>query len=38
LKKARGEVTSTVGSLRMKSGGQGGGGGTAEVPPVLKFK
>jgi twitching motility protein PilT len=40
LKKARGETTSTVGSLRMKSGGQpgGGGGGTGEAPPVLKFK
>ena len=35
LKKARGEVTSNVGSLRMKSGGESG---PDAAPPVLKFK
>ncbi len=35
LKKSRGENTSNVGSLRMKSGGQGV---AAEAPPVLKIK
>jgi twitching motility protein PilT len=37
LKKARGENTSNVGSLRMKAGGPTGTG-TGAVPPPLKFK
>ena len=35
LKKNRGEVTSTVGSLRMRSGSHGG---TSDAPPTLKIK
>ncbi|MEI8291883.1 MAG: PilT/PilU family type 4a pilus ATPase [Verrucomicrobiota bacterium] len=35
LKKARGEQTSNMNTLRMKAGAQGGG---AEAPPVLKIK
>ena len=35
MKKARGENTSTVGSLRMKSGGRGG---EPVAPPLLKIK
>jgi len=37
FKKTRGEVTSDVGSLRMKHGASGGGGSFAPTPP-LKFK
>jgi len=35
LKKARGENTSTVGSLRMKTGGHDG---ESAAPPLLKIK
>ena len=35
-KKTRGEVTSDVGALRMRTGSHGGAG--AEKPPTLKFK
>ena len=37
LKKTRGEVTTDVGSLRMRAGGHGGGPG-ADLPPTLKLK
>jgi len=35
LKKSRGEITSNVGTLRMKPGGHGA---HSEAPPVIKFK
>src|ERR1017187_4837832 len=37
LRKTRGEITSDVGSLRMRHGSQGGSG-SGEKPPTLKFK
>ena len=38
VKKARGEMATTAGSLRMRAGGTGANGETTTAPPMLKLK